>query len=31
MERIAFTLQIKEGCEEEYDRRHLPLWPGRTD
>ena len=27
MERVAFTLQIKEGCEEEYDRRHLAVWP----
>ena len=29
MERIAFTLKIKEKCEEDYDRSHLPLWPGR--
>ena len=27
MERVAFTLQIKEGYEEEYDRRHLAVWP----
>ena len=27
MERVAFTLQIKKGYEEEYDRRHLAVWP----
>ena len=27
MERVAFTLQIKEGCEQEYDRRHASVWP----
>ncbi len=27
MERVAFTLHIKEGCEEEYDRRHAFVWP----
>ncbi len=28
MERVAFTLHIKEGCEAEYDRRHASVWPG---
>ncbi len=27
MERVAFILHIKEGCEEEYDRRHASVWP----
>lgn len=27
MERVAFTLQIKGGYEEEYDRRHHAVWP----
>ena len=27
MERVAFILHIREGCEEEYDRRHASVWP----
>ena len=27
MERVAFILHIKEGYEEEYDRRHASVWP----
>ncbi len=27
MQRIAFTMRIKEGTEEEYRRRHQQVWP----
>ena len=27
MQRVAFLLHIKEGCEEEYVRRHQAVWP----
>ena len=27
MERVAFVLQVKEGEEEEYRRRHREVWP----
>ena len=27
MQRIAFTMKIKPGSEEEYRRRHEQLWP----
>jgi L-rhamnose mutarotase len=27
MERIAFVMQLHEGCEEEYRRRHAAIWP----
>ena len=27
MQRIAFIMHIKEGCEEEYRRRHQQVWP----
>lgn len=27
MKRIAFTLQLKPGCEDEYKRRHDAIWP----
>ena len=27
MERIAFLMTIKEGCEDEYIRRHQAVWP----
>ena len=27
MQRIAFTMKIKPGTEEEYRRRHQQVWP----
>ncbi|WP_016835493.1 L-rhamnose mutarotase [Herbaspirillum lusitanum] len=27
MEQIAFTMQLRAGCAEEYRRRHDALWP----
>ncbi len=27
MQRIAFTMHIKAGCEEEYRARHQHVWP----
>jgi L-rhamnose mutarotase len=30
MERIAFVMQLHEGCEEEYRRRHASIWPELT-
>ena len=27
MEQIAFTMQLRPGCAEEYRRRHDALWP----
>lgn len=27
MPRYAYQLRIREGCEEEYDRRHVAVWP----
>jgi L-rhamnose mutarotase len=27
MERVAFLLHVKEGCEEEYIKRHRSVWP----
>jgi L-rhamnose mutarotase len=27
MQRIAFTMRIKPGCEEEYRARHRQVWP----
>ena len=27
MQRIAFTMRIKPGTEEEYRRRHWQVWP----
>ncbi|HBE24197.1 MAG TPA: L-rhamnose mutarotase, partial [Ktedonobacter sp.] len=27
MQRIAFTMRIKPGTEEEYRRRHRQVWP----
>lgn len=27
MERVAFTLQIRDGCTEEYVKRHRRVWP----
>lgn len=28
MQRIAFTMNIKPGTQEEYRRRHQEVWPG---
>lgn len=25
--RKAFSFQLKPGCEQEYERRHNPIWP----
>jgi L-rhamnose mutarotase len=25
--RVAFVMQLHEGCEEEYRRRHAAIWP----
>lgn len=27
MKRIAFTMKLKPGCENEYKRRHDEIWP----
>ena len=27
MERIAFKMKLKAGCEEEYEKRHDAIWP----
>lgn len=27
MEKIAFTMQLRSGCADEYRRRHDALWP----
>jgi L-rhamnose mutarotase len=27
MTRKAFRMQVHEGCEGEYERRHRPIWP----
>lgn len=27
MERFAFKMYLKPGCEEEYERRHAAIWP----
>lgn len=27
MERIAFKMKLKAGCEEEYKKRHDAIWP----
>lgn len=27
MTRIAFTMQLKKGCEAEYKKRHDEIWP----
>ena len=27
MIRKAFVMSVNEGCEEEYERRHNPIWP----
>lgn len=27
MTRFAFKMQLKSGCEEEYQRRHRAIWP----
>lgn len=27
MERFAFKMFLKKGCEEEYQRRHAAIWP----
>ena len=27
MQRVAFTMRLKPGCEAEYQRRHDEIWP----
>ena len=27
MKRFAFKMQLKPGCEKEYERRHAAIWP----
>ena len=27
MKRFAFKMQLKPGCEKEYQRRHAEIWP----
>ena len=27
MQRLAFVMQIKEGCAAEYEKRHDEIWP----
>lgn len=31
MERLCFTLTVAEGVEDEYDRRHVEIWPEMAD
>lgn len=31
MEKIAFKMQLKPGCREEYKRRHDEIWPELKD
>jgi len=31
MEKIAFVMQLKAGCEAEYERRHNEIWPELVD
>jgi len=31
MERIAFVMQLNEGCEQEYKKRHDEIWPELVD
>ncbi len=31
MEKIAFVMQLKPGCEAEYERRHDEIWPDLVD
>ena len=31
MERIAFKMKLKAGCEEEYKKRHDAIWPELKD
>ena len=31
MEKIAFVMKLKPGCEEEYKKRHDQLWPEMVD
>lgn len=27
MEKVAFVMQLKPGCEQEYEKRHDEIWP----
>ena len=27
MKRFGFKMQLKPGCEQEYERRHAAIWP----
>jgi L-rhamnose mutarotase len=27
MKRVAFVMQLKKGCKEEYEKRHDEIWP----
>ena len=27
MKRFAFKMQLRAGCEQEYERRHAAIWP----
>lgn len=27
MKRFAFKMQLKAGCEKEYEKRHAAIWP----
>jgi L-rhamnose mutarotase len=31
MERLCFFIELEEGAEEEYERRHRELWPDMHD
>lgn len=31
MKRVAFKMHLKEGCKEEYRKRHAELWPEIED
>jgi len=31
MKRVAFTMRLRPGCQEEYKRRHEQIWPELKD
>ncbi|MER3484694.1 MAG: L-rhamnose mutarotase [Chloroflexota bacterium] len=31
MEKIAFKMRLREGCADEYERRHTEIWPELVD
>ena len=31
MKRAAFVMSVNQGCEQEYEQRHNPVWPDMLD